>query len=100
MLAASAVDAMLKLKKLTKGSLYVRIDKAAKKNLITPDMADWAHDIRLDANEPRHADQNATPPTLDDAQRVVTFAETLAEILFVLPERVKRGRRPPPTPRP
>lgn len=50
MLAASAVDAMLKAKGLTKGSLYARIDEAARSHLITGDMAAWAHDVRLDAN--------------------------------------------------
>ena len=35
MLAASAVDAMLKMKGLTDGNLYTRIDKAAKDHIIT-----------------------------------------------------------------
>jgi hypothetical protein len=55
MLAASAVDAMLKHKNYTVGSLKDRIDKAAKDHLITSEMAAWAHEIRLDANDERHA---------------------------------------------
>jgi hypothetical protein len=94
MLSASAVDAMLKFKGYKRGSLSARIDKAAKKHMITEDMALWAHDVRLDANAPRHADQKTGPPTLEDAKRVLMFAETLAEILFVLPDRVTRGRQP------
>ena len=39
MLAASAVDAMLKGKGLKEGSLYSRIDKAATDHLITKEMA-------------------------------------------------------------
>ena len=39
MLAASSVDAMLKAKGLTEGSLYARIKKAAEQHLITEDMA-------------------------------------------------------------
>jgi hypothetical protein len=35
MVAASAIDAMLKIKKYTKGSLYERIQKAAEDHLIT-----------------------------------------------------------------
>ena len=97
-LAASAVDAMLKLKGYIDGKLNSRIKKAAEDNLITPDMAEWAHDVRLDANDTRHADIAAVPPTFDDAKRAVSFAQTLAEILFVLPERVKRGRTAPTTP--
>jgi Domain of unknown function (DUF4145) len=55
MLAASAVDAMLKHKNYTVGSLKDRIDKAANDHLITSEMAAWAHEIRLDANDERHA---------------------------------------------
>ena len=55
MLAASAVDAMLKQKTYTTGSLYTRIDQAANDKVITDDMAKWAHKVRLDANDQRHA---------------------------------------------
>jgi hypothetical protein len=51
MLAASTVDAMLKVKGYQSGNLYQRIDKAAEDHLITADMAKWAHEVRLDAND-------------------------------------------------
>jgi hypothetical protein len=82
---------MLKAKEYTDGSLYSRINKAAKDHLITQDMAQWAHDVRLDANEPRHADEEAPLPSQEDAQRCLDFAQALGEFLFVLPARVKRG---------
>lgn len=91
MLAASAVDAMLKAKDYKKGSLYDRIDKAAEDRMITPDMAKWAHEVRLDANDQRHADESAVPATRKDAQRCVDFARALGDVIFVLPARVKRG---------
>lgn len=91
MLAASAVDAMLKIKGYTEGSLYSRIEKAADEHAITQDMAKWAHDVRLDANDQRHADQTAVLPSSDDASKAIDFASALAEILFVLPSRVQRG---------
>ncbi|WP_217542863.1 DUF4145 domain-containing protein [Vibrio metschnikovii] len=91
MLAASAVDAMLKCKGLTEGSLYSRIKKACEINMITESMAQWAHEVRLDANYQRHADQAATLPSQSDAKRVFDFSLSLAEILFVLPSRVARG---------
>jgi uncharacterized protein DUF4145 len=93
MLAASAVDAMLKAKNLKTGSLYERINLAAGQQLITAEMAEWAHDIRLDANDQRRADENAPLPTTDDALRVVEFALALAQFMFVLPARVQRGRQ-------
>jgi hypothetical protein len=57
-MAGSAVDAMLKNLGLVEGSLYSRIDQAVEQNLLTQGMADWAHRVRLDANRPRHADED------------------------------------------
>lgn len=91
MLAASAVDAMLKAKGLTQGSLYARIDQAVNDGLMTAGMGQWAHHVRLEANDQRHADVDASLPTTDQAKASVDFAWALAEILFVLPERVTRG---------
>lgn len=91
MLAASAVDAMLKAANLKSGSLFERINQAADQHLITPEMAQWAHDIRLDANDQRHADESAPLPTQEDAERVIEFALALGQFIFVLPARVRRG---------
>jgi hypothetical protein len=93
MLTASAVDAMLKDKGYKEGSLNSRIDAAAKDHLITAEMAAWAHEIRLDANEQRHADESATLPSAADAEKVIEFANALAQFLYVLPARVERGRK-------
>ena len=91
MLAASAVDAMLKVKELKDGTLYSRIDKAAATHLITSEMAIWAHEVRLDANEQRHSDEDVPLPDTSDAKRAVDFALALAQFMFVLPARVTRG---------
>jgi len=93
MLSASAVDAMLKLRGYATGSLYSRIEKAAEDNVLTKDMAAWAHAVRLDANDQRHADDEATLPNTGDAKRVLQFAAALGEFLFVLPTRIARGIR-------
>jgi hypothetical protein len=92
MLAASSVDAMLKAKQLRNGSLYSRVNEARDSHLITPDIADWAHEIRLDANEVRHADTAQPHHDVASATRVLDFATALADVLFVLPARVQRGR--------
>jgi hypothetical protein len=91
MLSASSVDAMLKLKNYKNGSLYSRIDKAAADNLITGDMALWAHEIRFDANEQRHADDKVLLPDEEDAKRCIDFVKALGEFIFVLPSKVKHG---------
>ena len=91
MLSASSVDAMLKEKGYKEGSLYSRIDKAVSDGAITADMAVWAHEIRLDANDQRHADDNAGLPTQEDAERCIEFAKALGQFMFVIPRRVSRG---------
>ena len=91
MLAASAVDSMLKAKNLASGSLYSRIDEAAKAQLITAEMAEWAHDVRLDANDQRHSDDTAPLPDDEQAKKCVDFALALGQFMFVLPARVQRG---------
>ena len=93
MLTASAVDAMLKDKGFKDGSLNARIDVAAKAHLITNEMAAWAHEIRLDANDQRHAEESVALPEAADAARVIEFANALAQFLYVLPSRVERGRK-------
>ncbi len=92
MLAASSVDSMLKERGLSDGVLYARIKAAVERHLITEEMGAWAHDVRLDANDQRHSDDTADLPSVADAQRAVDFAGALAEFLFVLPARVRRGR--------
>ena len=92
MLAGSAVDAMLKKKELTEGSVYSRIEAAVEKQILTADMGEWAHEVRLGSNRPRHSDSESPHVTLEQARQSVEFAKILGQILFVLPSRVaKRG---------
>jgi hypothetical protein len=91
MLAASSVDAMLKAKSYKDGSLYSRINKAVENHLITQEMSQWAHEVRLDANDQRHADEEVSLPTTEDAKKCIDFTLALGEFLFVLPSRVQLG---------
>ncbi len=89
MACAQAIDYMLKERGFTDGdTLYARIKKASDAGVLTPDMATWAHEIRLAANDERHKN---TDPTIADAEHCIQFALALAQFLFVLPTRVKRG---------
>jgi hypothetical protein len=47
--------------------------------------------VPVEANDPRHADKNASHKTKEEAEQSIEFTEALAEILFVLPSRVRRG---------
>lgn len=91
LLSASAIDSMLKIKGYTSGNLYTRINKAAKEHLITQEMSKWAHKVRLNANEQRHADEDSGLPTIEDAQNTLEFTKALAQFLFVLPSKIADG---------
>lgn len=91
MLSASSVDSMLKEKGYKNGNLYSRINNAVEDHLITKEMAEWAHEVRLDANDQRHADEEADLPDENDAQKTIDFTMSLAQFLFVMPSRVQSG---------
>jgi len=87
-MSAASIDAMLKVHGFEKGSLYSRIDEAVKNGVLTITMAEWAHRVRLDSNNPRHADKDSPQMNEVDAQRAFGFANALAEFLFVLPSQM------------
>lgn len=91
MLAASAVNSMSKGKGFKEGSLHSRIELAVTNHLITPEMAAWAHEIRLAANDQRHADESKALPGSIDVVKVIEFINSLAQFLYGLPARVDRG---------
>lgn len=90
-MAGSAVDAMLKQFKLIEGNVYTRIDQAVKQHILTAAMGEWAHEVRLGSNRPRHADTENPHVSPHQAQQSVEFAEALGHFLFVLSSRVKKG---------
>jgi hypothetical protein len=90
-MAGSAVDAMLKHLNLVEGSVYSRIEEAVSQHILTPAMGEWAHEVRLGSNRPRHADKEDPHVSLEQAKQSVEFAEALGHFLFVLSSRVKKG---------
>jgi hypothetical protein len=90
-MAASAVDAMLKELGYREGNLYDRIDKAVEDGILTKGMAQWAHSVRLEANRVRHADLSNPHLSPAEAKQSVEFAEALGTFLFVFTKRVERG---------
>ena len=94
MVSASALDIMLHEigRPKSEGSLNRRIEIAAEQQQITEAMAQWAHQVRLEANDSRHPDGDGDRvASTDDAEQSLEFVISLAEILFVLPARVQRG---------
>lgn len=65
-----------------------RIDKMAAEGLITNDLKDWAHELRLDGNDAVHEDE-MTREVIDQMHSLCTF---LLTYLFTLPEQVNAAR--------
>ncbi len=70
--------------------LEKRIDKLAGLHLITQDMKDWAHEIRLVGNEALHEEE---VPTKEEAEDLMLFNEMLLTYLYTLPAKVKARRK-------
>ncbi len=102
MASNSAIDAMLKemgvARKDAAGreqSLSRRIDVAVQANILTKGMSEWAHRIRLDANDQRHADEDTPAATPELAQQTLRLAKAIAELLFVLPAELPKATLTP-----
>ncbi len=72
-----------------KGALYERIEKAAKQHKLMPDLADWAHQIRLDGINAVHEEK---PFSKEDAERLSTFTQLVMLYLFTLPGMLEQTR--------
>ena len=77
-----------------KKTLYTRFDDAAKDHLITEQMKEWAHEVRLEANAERHVDVDEPDPDAQEAEDCYNFAMAFAEYLYVLPSKIKKWRTP------
>lgn len=79
---------MLKQLGYEDGSLYQRIDKAVADHLLTEGMGRWAHSVRLESNNVRHADVGRPHMTKEDAEKSLAFAKALGDFLFVLTAKI------------
>ena len=78
-----ALDTALKNKfPEIKGKLHKRIETAQEKGELTPALAEWSHQIRLDGNEAAHGEE---PLSQEDAERLQTFTHLVPLYMFTLP---------------
>lgn len=71
---------------VTAWKLEKRIDKLHAEGLITKDLKEWAHKIRLEGNEAVHEIEE---PTKEQATELALFTEMVLMYLYTLPEKVK-----------
>ncbi len=72
-----------------KGTLEKRIDKAAEQGGLTSDLAEWAHQVRLDGNDAAHEEE---PSEEEVAKRLHAFTRLVLLYLFTLPEMLRKAR--------
>ena len=86
----SALEAALREKfPEIEGTLYQRIERAAAQHSLTPDLAEWAHQIRLDGNDAVHGGEEFLK---EDAERLQSFTELVFMYLFTLPGMLAKAR--------
>ena len=88
----TALEAGLKEKfPKVEGMLKARIQQAADQHGLTPDLADWANRIRLDANAAVHDDEFSK----EDAENLHAFTELVFMYLFTLPGMLENAQEEP-----
>ena len=76
-----------------KGNLVKRIDKAADARKLTPELAKWAHHVRLEGNDAAHDED---PFTRKEAEALYQITELVLMYLFTLPGMLRDRRGEPP----
>ncbi len=74
-------------------NLSARINRLRDNNMLTADMADWAHIVRLDGNESVHTDEEFTE---QETKEILDFTETFLLYSFTLPSMVLSRRSDTP----
>lgn len=72
------------------GKLYNRIDDLANNHLITPDLKEWAHEIRMDGNDAAHEEE---PVEKAFAAELLAFTELFLTYTFTMPEMIRIKRQ-------
>lgn len=75
------------------GTIHARIEALRDKGALTPDLADWAHQVRLGGNDAAH---DLEPFTPEEADELLDFAELYLIYVYSLPERLRLRRAKAP----
>jgi hypothetical protein len=87
-LQTSVIERGAKRHKLTQ-----QIDELFKKGIITKDIKDWAHEIRLTGNIGAHPDEDGLKDvTPKDAEELIRFIEEYLNYVYVMPSKVTAKR--------
>src|SRR3989344_9315722 len=83
-----ALQRACKEKGAIKKELYDQIDEIATRGIISNDLKELAHSVRLVGNDGVHPNEDEV--TKEDAEEILNLAEQLLDIIFVAPAKVKK----------
>jgi len=94
LMARSALQFVVREREAKGGTLFAQIDDLAAKGVLNPLMKDWAHEVRLLANESAHPEA-PVPADLDpqDVREAVNFLDFLLLYIYDLPKQIENYRR-------
>lgn len=74
-------------------TLYDEINDLATKNIITPDLKDWAHEIRELGRVGAHPEDDMLDEVSEvDAQDILNFADEFLKYTYIMPAQVTERR--------
>jgi hypothetical protein len=93
LMARSALQVAVRSHGAKGGSLNKEIDDLASRGVLPSHMKDWAHELRLLANESAHPDTSeAVTPNKADVSDVLRFLDFLLVYLYNLPHQIAEYR--------
>jgi len=94
LMARSALQFIVREKGAKKGRLNEQIEDLGSKGVLHPMMKEWAHEVRLLANESAHPEVAEAPTvTSNDAKDIVNFLDLLLLYLYDLPKQISDYRK-------
>ncbi len=93
LMARSAIQLVARSHKATGKNLKEEIDDLAAEGLILPSMKEFAHEVRVLANEGTHPQPGTKGTSEKDAKDVVEFLSFLMTVMYNLPEQIKEYRK-------
>jgi hypothetical protein len=93
LMARSAIQLVARAKGATGKNLKEEIDDLADKSVILPIMKEWAHEVRVLANEGTHPKPGTKGTGEKDAKDVVEFLSFLMRVTYDLPHEIEEFRK-------
>lgn len=94
-MARRTLEAIATDKGATSGTLSERLNALAKNNVLQPQLAEWAKEVRLVGNIGAHFDP-LDRVSEEDARQLLAFIRELVRYLYELPAELARRRQPVP----